>query len=151
MAVPLKCIGSSYRYDRWLSYRYDRANFCFEMIYDCRFDMTAQKFWSRSFFRQQNNFGYEHKSSNEMILVNKIAQVEDCSPVCAVFYFSSANKKSNFSWRLYNFGYVIDEHKTLVFVLITPITLSILTSLITYIERAKISGVFVSSIYEKGG
>ena len=130
---PVKFVSVlSYRNDLWYSYRYDGAN----------------NFGHEDNFCQLNNFGYEHKSSNEMILVNKIAQVEDCSPIRAVLFFSSANKKSNFSWRLYNFGYVIDEHKAGVFVLITPITIQILTSLITYIGRAKISGVFVSSKFE---
>ena len=31
-----------------------------------------------------------------MILVNKIAQVEDCSPVCAVFYFRQQTRKVTF-------------------------------------------------------
>ena len=31
-----------------------------------------------------------------MILVNKIAQVEDCSPIRAVLFFSAANKKVTF-------------------------------------------------------
>lgn len=41
------------------------------MIYDNRFDMTAQNFGHEENFRQQNNFGYEHKSSNELILVTQ--------------------------------------------------------------------------------
>ena len=66
-------IGSSYRYDRWLSYRYDGAKilvtkkiFVNRIILVTSIKVVMNWFWS-----------------------HKIAEMEDCSPITTVLFFSS--------------------------------------------------------------
>ena len=53
----------------------------FEMIYDCRFEMTAQNFGHENYFGSQKELSYEHKRA-----MVKRSQMEECSPIRAVFF-----------------------------------------------------------------
>ena len=112
MTVILKwgvAVLCSFRDDIWLSFRND-----------------GTKFWSRELFWSTNELSYEHKRA-----MVKRSQMEECSPIRAVFFvfssrkfeifrsktsnivpwFSSANAQSKFSWNVHSnsVSYICDQ------------------------------------------
>lgn len=90
MTVILKwgvAVLCSFRDDVWLSFRNDGA-----------------KFWSRELFWSTNELSYEHKRA-----MVKRSQMEECSPIRAVFFYFFVTKIWNLSQQ--------DIHcRTLIFV-----------------------------------
>ena len=93
--IKIECKQSLWN-DEWVTYWYDCANFPFEMIEVYPFERIwrslrnnkwlsfrndGAKFWSRELFWSTNELSYEHKRA-----MVKRSQMEECSPIRAVFF-----------------------------------------------------------------